>query len=224
LIRLSACDALIFDSDGVLVDSEIIHIAAEREVLAQIGLFYDDAEYLSRFIGLSNVDFHAELEADYASLHGKAFPRDFAERLNALTWPRIVAELEPIPGVAPLVSAFQGRTAVASSAPAEKVAHKLALARLDKVFAPHIYSADLVEAGKPAPNLFLLVARKLDVAPESCAVIEDSVHGVRAAGAAGMMPIGFVGGSHADPGLADRLRESGAQIVVSSHRELRAML
>ncbi len=221
---LSNCDALIFDSDGVLVNSEVIHIAAEQELLAELGLTYDYPTYVSRFVGLSNADFHSELASDFAKRIGGEFPRDFASQLQERVWPRIEAELKPMDGVEHLVSAFGGRVAVGSSASIDKLARKLEIANLDRLFAPHIYSAEHVRKGKPAPDLFLYAAEQLEVRPERCVVIEDSVNGVRAAQAANMTAIGFVGGGHADPALADRLKAAGAAVVASSHAEIIGLL
>lgn len=223
-MRLADYDALIFDSDGVLVDSETIHVAVEREFLASLGLNYTHETYLSQFVGLSNADFYAQLRSDYASLTDDEFPPDFGERLQLLTWPRIEAELKSIAGVAALIEAFKGKVAVGSSAPFDRLKRRLALTGLTALFSPHIYSVDHVKNGKPAPDLFLHAAEQLKVTPKRCVVIEDSVHGVVAARAAQMIPIGFVGGSHADAGLKKRLLANGAEIVVSSHSEIQALL
>ena len=218
------CDALIFDSDGVLVNSEVINIAVEQEYLAELGLTYDYATYVSRFVGLANADFHAQLAADFNERVGGEFPQDFGSQLDDRIWPRIEAELKPLEGVEKLVAAFGGRVAVGSSASIDKLVRKLELTKLKRLFAPHIYSADHVQRGKPAPDLFLYAARQIDVQPERCVVIEDSVNGVLAARAANMTVIGFVGGGHADSGLAKRLKASGAATVVSSHAEILGML
>ncbi len=221
---LSTCKAIIFDSDGVLVDSEVIHIEVEREMLAELGLSYDREEYLSRFVGLSYPDFYSQLASDYQARIGGAFPADFGARLHERTEPRIEAELRPLGGVTQLVEAFSGKVAVGSSAPTDKLVKKLEITKLAELFAPHIYSVDAVSSGKPAPDLFLHAAKQIEVPPERCAVIEDSINGIRAARAAGMLPIGFVGGSHADQGLADRLFANGASLVVSSHHEIIGLL
>jgi len=223
-MQLSDCGALIFDSDGVLVDSEVIHIAVERELLAESGLAYDRQTYMSRFVGLSNPDFFAALKADFASHGLGAFPQDFDQRLHARTRPRMEAELAPIAGVAQLVEAFGGKVAVGSSAPLDKLQQKLTLTHLFSLFHPHIYSADHVAKGKPAPDLFLHAAQNLGVEPRKCAVLEDSVNGIKAAQAAGMLAIGFTGGGHADAGLDERLREAGANRIVGSHHELATSL
>lgn len=223
-MRLNELAAVIFDCDGVLVDSEVIHIAAELELLANLGLVYERETYLTRFVGLSNADFHAALRSDYAELTGDEFPSNFDSQLDQMVWPRIEAELEAIDGVADLVRAFGGKVAVGSSSPYQKLLKKLEIAGLQSLFAPHIYSADHVKAGKPAPDLFLHTAAQLDVDPRRCLVVEDSVHGVLAAIAAGMTPIGFVGGKHCDVGLEQRLLANGAEVVVIHHSQIVALL
>lgn len=223
-MRLNRPEAIIFDCDGVLVDSEVIHIAAELELLAHLGLVYEREAYLTRFVGLSNADFLAELRSDYAKLSGDEFPSNFGSQLEQIVWPRIEAELEAIDGIADLVCAFGGKVAVGSSSPYHELVRKLEITGLQSLFAPHIYSADHVKAGKPAPDLFLHSAAQLDVDPGRCLVVEDSVHGVLAAIAAGMTPIGFVGGGHCDAGLEQRLLANGAEVVVTHHTEILALL
>jgi HAD superfamily hydrolase (TIGR01509 family) len=222
-MRLNMPEAMIFDCDGVLVDSEVIHIAAELELLGQLGLVYERETYLTRFVGLSNADFHVELRSDYVRLTGDEFPSNFGSQLDQIVWPRIEVELAAIDGAADLVRAFSGRVAVGSSSPYQKLVKKLEITGLKSLFAPHIYSADHVRAGKPAPDLFLHSAAQLDVDPGRCVVIEDSVHGVLAAIAAGMTPIGFVGGGHCDVGLGQRLLANGAEMVVTHHNQITAL-
>ena len=219
-MTLNEFDAIIFDSDGVLVDSEIIHIAVERELLAEIGLTYSFEAYVSRFVGLSMPDYFAALEHDHRNKFGRPFPTNFEDELTGRVWPRIETELQAIPGVSDLVSEFQGAVAVASSAPLERLMKKLKLTELEHLFAPHIYSAQAVEKGKPAPDLFLYAADRIAVPPNKCLVIEDSENGVRAGCAAGMTVIGFTGGGHADANLGARLSSAGAHRILSSHADL----
>lgn len=223
-MRFSDFEAIIFDNDGVLVDSEVIHVAVERELLSELGLEYSHEAYMVRFVGLSNADYRAEVGLDYARLVGGTFPLDFGTRLYERVWPRIRAELSPMEGVSALVQAFNGKVAVGSSAPSDRLCEKLKLTSLSKHFEPHIYSADHVSRGKPEPDLFLHAAAQLGITPSHCVVVEDSIHGVIAAKAAGMTPIGFAGGGHADQGLSGRLFEAGAVIVVKSHSEIQSLI
>lgn len=217
-------DAIIFDSDGVLVDSEKIHITVERELLSELGLDYESAEYASRFVGLNLSDYYAALDQDFRTKFNRPFPTDFGARLYQRVWPRIQSELEPVPDVTAILEAHAGPFAVASSAPTDRLREKLAITDLLGHFDPHIYSADLVDNGKPAPDLFLYAAHKLGVAPTDCLVIEDSLHGISAALTAGMTAIGFAGAGHADHGLASRLEAAGAHYVATSHLEIARLL
>ena len=220
---MAGFEALIFDCDGVLVDSEVIAIQCERELLADWGLVYDFETFVSRFVGLHNRDFHIALAAD-AQAAGLSLPEDFGTRLHANNWVRYETELRAIAGVMDVVAAFPGLRAVASSSEADKLVRKLELTGLHEAFVPHVYSSDLVTHGKPAPDLFLLAADRLGAPPQACLVIEDSVNGIRAARAAGMTAWGFTGGGHGDKGLASRLSEAGAHSVFGSHADIAAAL
>jgi len=211
---------VIFDCDGVLVDSEAIYLAVDRECLEYIGLTYEDVEYRNRFIGLPDVAFFREIERDYRARGLGQFPVGYAEIMKAKATERLERELLPMAGVGPFLTDLKGKTAVASSSDSTGLDFKLRKTNLKHFFGPHIYSGEQVERGKPDPDLFLLAAQKLDVAPAACLVIEDSVNGVHAARSAGMEVWGFTGGSHADEGLANRLREVGAARVFSNFEEM----
>src|SRR5690606_16854619 len=113
---------------------------------------------------------------------------------------------------------------VASSSDPERLRLTLGLTGLHDLLAPHIFSATMVQNGKPAPDLFLYAAAAMQVPPADCIVIEDSVPGVTAARAAGMLVIGFTGGSHAGPDLGPRLRAAGATHVTSDMDGVAALL
>ena len=212
-------EAIIFDCDGVLVDSEVIAIAVEREHLSGWGLVYDNEEYLSRFVGLHNRDYHAALRQD---AHDRRIdlPDNFPAIIQAAIWTRFEAELSAINGALDLATSFGGPVAVASSSEQDKLHRKLGLTGLAPAFGAHVYSADLVANGKPAPDLFLYAADKLRTPPARCLVIEDSENGVRAGRAAGMTVAGFTGGAHADRGLAARLEAAGAHMIAASFSEI----
>ena len=221
---VSNIKAIIFDNDGVLVDSELIHIAIERELLAELGLHYDLQTYTSRFVGLSNTDFYSELSNDYDALSLGEFPANFDDRLRARVWPRIEDELKSIRDAEELAARFNGAVAVASSAPLWRLERKLNITNLFNLFAPHIYSSDHVENGKPEPDLFLYAAKRLAISPSNCMVVEDSENGVRAGRAAGMLTVGFIGGSHVDETHRAKLLNAGAQFVASGHDEIATYL
>lgn len=212
--------AILFDCDGVLVDSETIYVEVEREHLSRIGLTYPLKEYQNRFNGLTSTDFFRALEQDYSALGRGPFPGDFADNLDAETKRRMDLELEQIAGAARMLEACDGPKAVASSSRLIRLHAKLHQTGLFRYFDPHIYSGEQVENGKPAPDLFLHAATALDVDPAGCLVIEDSVNGVLAGCAAGMTVWGFVGGGHANEDLEQRLLAAGAAEVLASHQDL----
>ncbi|HEY0266190.1 MAG TPA: HAD family hydrolase [Rhizomicrobium sp.] len=202
-----------FDCDGVLVDSEVIALRVELEILAEHGLAFDRADYVARFMGLSADAYHAAIDAEALARLGRPLSAAIrqSERLRAV----MVAEMQAVPGAHDAVSALRLPFAIASSGSLEGLERKLTRTGLWDLFAPHVYSADHVRRAKPAPDLFLHAARALGVAPSDCLVIEDSIHGVIAARAAGMRVWGFLGGGHADAALGERLVGAGAEQLVA---------
>lgn len=219
-----AFEAILFDCDGVLVDSEKIYVDVEREHLARIGLNYDLNEYMDRFQGLGSDDFWAALDRDHRALGKGPLPETFGPDLDAATLERIDRELSEISGIKTFLENHTGPRAVASSSRLKRLMHKLQRTGLHRFFAPHIYSGEQVPNGKPAPDLFLFAARNLGVDPAITLVIEDSANGVKAGLAAGMTVWGFVGGGHSHQGHADQLLKAGAHNVVDSHDNLAALL
>lgn len=211
-----AIDAVIFDCDGVLVDSEVLAIRGERAALIELGLDYSPEEYVRRFVGLHDRLFFDHLQADYLKAHQRAAPGDFEERvLDGRR--REMHALTIIKGADRAMSRVRsefGALAVASSSRAHFLDGKLRRTGLYDLAAPHVYSADLVANGKPAPDIFLYAAERLGVDPARCLVLEDSVNGVKAGLAAGMAVWGFIGGGHCHDGYGARLAEAGSHRVV----------
>ncbi len=219
-----AFEAILFDCDGVLVDSEKIYVDVEREHLSRIGLHYELDTYMDRFQGLGSNDFWAALDLDHRALGKGPLPETFGAELDAATMARIDLELSEISGIKRLLEAHQGARAVASSSRLHRLIHKLQHTGLFGYFDPHIYSGEQVENGKPAPDLFLMAAGRLGADPAATLVIEDSANGVKAGLSAGMTVWGFVGGSHSHDGHAAQLREAGAHRVVDDHDTLTDLL
>ncbi|MBN9673398.1 HAD family hydrolase [Roseibium aggregatum] len=217
-------EAVLFDCDGVLVDSEKIYVEVEREHLARVGLEYGLDEYLDRFQGLGSGDFWAAIDRDYRALGKGGLPGSFATDLDVATMRRLETELSEIAGIKQLLEAHRGPRAVASSSRLHRLIHKLQHTGLYPYFEPHIYSGEQVENGKPAPDLFLFAARELGVDPSATLVIEDSANGVKAGLAAGMTVWGFVGGGHTHNGHAAQLEAVGAHRIVDSHGNLATLL
>jgi HAD superfamily hydrolase (TIGR01509 family) len=211
--------AVIFDCDGVLVDSEILAHEVETEVLNEIGLHYDRHEFTARFMGMSDAAFFAALEADGQARLGRSIIDEIRGPMNARMRRAVEERLTEIPGALRAVAALRHTKAVASSSTADRLAVKLRKTGLWDHFAPHIFSAENVTHAKPAPDLFLRAAGALAVRPTHCLVIEDSINGVIAGRAAGMRVWGFGGGSHMSERLTARLSEAGAERIVANWSE-----
>lgn len=186
-------DLVIFDCDGVLVDTERVHVAVEARLLTAMGWPHTPEEVVARFMGRSSADGLAEVAARL----GEAAALEFDRRSTLEADRAFDAGLSAVPGVEGLVRLLHAQgvaTCVASSGTHEKMRRTLGLTGLHEHFDGRIYSATEVPRGKPAPDLFLHAAGQMRVDPSRCVVVEDSVYGVRAAVAAGMTAYGYVGG------------------------------
>lgn len=197
---------VIFDCDGVLVDSEPISLSVMREVLAEQGCHLTEAEGYEQLLGRSISTIARTLQDERDWTLDDSHLEVMRQRLYA----RFKAELEPIAHVAETIDAMDWPVCVASSSQPDRIKTSLELTGLYKKFAPNIFSSSMVRRGKPAPDLFLYAAEKMGVAPKDCVVIEDSPAGIKAAQSAGMRVIAFVGGGHAAPA---RLREQAELLV-----------
>jgi len=216
----SPYDLIIFDCDGVLVDSEALACVVHADVLTQFGYVITAEQVHDRFLGRSAREARLEVETEL----GRAFPDSYTVQLKA-TIDRVFGEqLTPIPHIADTLARLSQCICVASSGTPTRIRSSLGTAGLLDRFDPHLFSAMQVERGKPAPDLFLFAAAQMKTPPERCVVVEDSVPGVTAARAAGMTVIGFTGGSHCRPGDTDRLRAAGADIVIGDMRALPALI
>ncbi len=182
---------LIFDCDGVLVDSEVLACRIDAEVLTRLGIPYTADEIMAQFVGGSLKDMMARIEAD----RGCRLPADFAAELNRALFARFETDLRPIAGVREAVLSLAMPRCVASSSSPDRIALSLRVTGLDDLF-DRTFSAAQVPRGKPAPDLFLHAAAQMGQVPGDCVVIEDSLFGVQAARQAGMRVIGFTGGGH----------------------------
>ena len=214
---------LIFDCDGVLIDSEVIGCRAESACLAAIGIAISPDEIIDRYVGIAMAPMLADLQSRLGQTL-PALPPDFADTMRRAVAAAFAAELQPMPGILDLLHALPHRRCVASGSAPERLRQTLSLTGLLPQFAPHVFSASQVARGKPAPDLFLFAARRMGVAAADCVVIEDSIPGVQAAVAAGMRTIGFTGGSHCRAGHAERLRATGAAAACNDLRDLPGLL
>ncbi|MEH2538897.1 MULTISPECIES: HAD family hydrolase [unclassified Bradyrhizobium] len=213
-------DLVIFDCDGVLVDSEVISCRAHAETLTRHGYPITAEQVLERFLGRSMRQATIEVETEL----GRSLPDDFASQTYAEIFRLFAASLEAMPHIGEALAQIVQPVCVASSGPPEKISASLNRTGLYDRFAPHIFSAVQVRHGKPAPDLFLFAAEQMNVAPERCVVIEDSVAGITGGRAAGMTVLGFHGGSHCRPGYGDRLRDAGAVAVFDDMRQLPGLI
>ena len=209
-------DLIVFDCDGVLVDSETISCRLDAEIFTALGFPLSFEDVRRDFVGVSTSRMCAEIESRF----GRNLPADMPQRLLAATLAAFETDLKPIPGIADALTRLTLPRCVASSSSPPRIRRSLELTELIDFFDPHLFSSTMVTRGKPAPDIFLHAAREMGAAPARCAVIEDSVPGVTAALAAGMTVLGFVGGDHCPPGHADKLRALGAHAIFDAMSEL----
>jgi len=184
-------DLVIFDCDGVLVDSEMLSCQCLSEALGEYGIELGIEQVLQLFLGKS-----AAAVTLYWRQRGQPLPETFLPELKSRVRERFRRSLQPIPGIGSLLSSLRTPFCVASSSDLDRVALSLVLTRLAPHFGDRLYTSQMVPRGKPAPDLFLYAAAQMKTAPMRTLVVEDSVSGVAAAKAAGMTVWGFVGGSH----------------------------
>ena len=200
---------VIFDCDGVLVDSELIASRELAAYLTDLGRPTTGQDCRDNFTGLSLKSVAAKVH----ELWGLTLPDDFVADLRRRDFHAFERDLKIVPGVAEVLDALDSGGVgycVASSGTPEKIHHSLTITKLLDRFNGHLFSAAQVANGKPAPDLFLHAARLMGVPPESCTVVEDSPAGVAGAKGAGMRVLGFIGGSHCGPDYAMSLHQADA--------------
>lgn len=215
--------AVIFDCDGVLVDSEVVGLQESADYLNGFGLDWTKAELIERFSGLRDDQFFDMLSEAFKRVNGAVPDESFFAGLydqRLLSDTPIVA----IEGAHETLKGLDVEMAVASSSRADRLANKLKTNDLWGYFDPHIYSADVVARGKPDPAIYQYTAQQLGADPAQCLVIEDSANGVRSAVNAGMTVWGFVGGGHCFEGHETRLLNAGAQWVAPNYTALSKQL
>lgn len=212
-------DAVIFDCDGCLIDSEVLALEVELEALSAIGMAYDRGEFCRRFMGLSDGAFFAALDRDHRARLGEPLPAGFRRRHGVGLTRAVDDRLVEVAGAAAAVAALDRPKAVASSSRAPFLERKLRRVDLWDAFAPHVYSGDMVAHAKPAPDLFLYAAASLGIEAGRCLVIEDSVNGILTGRAAGMTVWALTAGGHIAADDIDRLRGAGAHAVVGAWSE-----
>ncbi|APG86826.1 haloacid dehalogenase-like family (plasmid) [Sinorhizobium americanum CCGM7] len=213
-------ELVIFDCDGVLIDSEALASRIDAEELTRIGYPTSYSDVVLRFTGLSSATMRKMIEEDW----GRPLPSDFDAVVQSRIKESYRTELQAISGIDVLLRQLPLRRCVASSSAPEKLRLGLELTGLWSHFDPDVFSSVMVKVGKPAPDLFLFAAGQMGVEPARCVVVEDSIAGVRAGVAAGMTVIGFTAGGHCLEDHGERLLSAGATVIAQSAKELTPML
>jgi HAD superfamily hydrolase (TIGR01509 family) len=191
MIDMSPYDLIIFDCDGVLIDSELLSCNALVDLLRKRGIDVDLDFVFDRFLGRS-----PQAIVDYCASLDRPLADDFQTELSMAVRVAFTDSLKPVPGAATVLQGLRTRYCVASSSDLERMDYSLRLAVFSSLVNGRLFSAEMVRRGKPAPDLFVHAAVAMGAAPDRTLVIEDSVSGVQAGKTAGMTVWGFVGGSH----------------------------
>jgi HAD superfamily hydrolase (TIGR01509 family) len=207
---------IIFDCDGVLVDSEIIAHQLLAQMMTDCGHPMTTAESVRKFAGRSLADILPSIEA----ILGQPISGDLGRHYGNLLLERLRRDLRPIAGIKQAIAELPFPYCVASSSSLERIRLSLEVTQLAPLFGSQIFSATQVVHGKPAPDLYLFAATRMAVPPEHCVVIEDSAPGATAGRAAGMKVIGFTGAAHASSETANHLAAAGANPIISSMTDL----
>ena len=196
--KMNKIELVIFDCDGVLIDSEILSGTVFVEELKRYDIHLPERVFFERMIGRS---FDQAIETIREEV-GKAPPPEFKEEMRTALLARFEQELKPIKGITTLLAGLKTTICVATSSDPVRAARSLAITKIADYFGPNVFSATMVKNGKPAPDLFLHAAHSLNAAPQQCVVIEDSAYGLMAAKSAGMTAWHFSGGSHFKAGYS----------------------
>jgi HAD superfamily hydrolase (TIGR01509 family) len=195
-ITLPKISLVIFDCDGVLVDSEYLSATVLIEVFSEIGVSLDLPFIYANFVGHS----FASVAAKYALAHGTNVPETFEQDYRNRLLESFVGHLQAMPGIIDVLDNLNVPYCLASGSSPTRVKRSLELTGLDKRFENRIFTTSMVKHGKPAPDVFLHAAKIMNADPVNCLVIEDSTTGVTAAKAAGMTTWQFTGGVHFNHG------------------------
>ncbi len=212
---------VIFDCDGVLVDSEVIALGCAREAIARLGVALDFEQTRDLFVGIDT----ATMRNVSREKLGLELPGGFEAELARDTIAAFERDLRPIAGLSEALPALGAPVCVASSSSPQRIAASLALVGFTDLFGDRVFSGAEAPRGKPAPDLFLIAAARLGAPSQACLVIEDSAPGIEAALGAGMTAFGFAGAGHAQgEAYRERLRAAGASRVFDDMAGLPALV
>jgi HAD superfamily hydrolase (TIGR01509 family) len=212
---------LIFDCDGVLLDSMLLHNEVEADVYREQGIEIAPQELGRRFAGVPLCEEFKILERETGCKLSPLLEIEMAQRKRLVFADR----LKTMPGIDDVLDTLKDiPRCIASGTRLDELIHALDIVNLHDLFAPHVFSSEMVARGKPFPDLFLYAAEVMGHLPKDCLVIEDGEAGVKAAQAAGMRVLGFVGGGHCDSDHGERLKSAGASLVFSDMHELPGLI
>lgn len=218
---MSAFDLIIFDCDGVLIESEAIAQRVESALFKERGADISPEEVGRRYTGTTEALMHRDVEERFGI---RIDPVEISAAFDAAFWPLAENELAATPGVIDFIETLTHDRCVCSNSPSHRIKRGLEIAGIKKIAEEFYFAAIDHGRGKPAPDVFLHAASVFDVDPARCLVIEDSAFGVQGGCAAGMTVAGFVGGSHCNDGHAGRLRDAGAQITTDNWSNIHALI
>ncbi len=213
-------DLVIFDFDGVVVDSELVSNGLLAQVATELGHPMTALEGVAYFGG-STLGQQVE---KFTKLAGRDMPENFGHELHERTLGALSA-VRPIEGLGDFLDWLDAKPrCIGSTSALDRIEHCLNATGLTPRFGGNVFSVAMVKRNKPAPDIFLYAAAQMGVAPARALVIEDSPHGVQAGLAAGMTVVGLAAASHLGATHMQRLQEAGAHVVVDSYRGLKEVL
>ncbi len=219
---MSEIQLVIFDCDGVLLDSEIVAAAGELEIYSKYGVNIEPQEFCERFAGMDSYAVKAGIEQEL----GRELPEKVIAETRTAVNEKVINEARIIKGADTVLDMLDQARCVCSNAPPERLKKALGRVGLYDKFRPYVFSAQdsAPPVFKPKPDLILRAVEEFKLKPDEAIVVEDSVHGIQAAKSAGTRVIGFTGASHTYPTHADELIDAGAETVISRLSELPAII
>jgi HAD superfamily hydrolase (TIGR01509 family) len=207
---------VIFDFDGVLIDSEDISMTIDCGLLAANGVDFSEAEMHRRFVGKTFVDMVREVEVEF----GITLPPDLSDIKDRRMIEIYRADLKPVKGVVPMLERLALPRSIGTNGPRERALEALRITGLDKYFGSRITTFEDVENGKPAPDIYLLAAKRAGLPPEYCLVVEDSPTGAMGALRAGCQVVGFTGVAHHPETKTRDLKSVGVAKIINDIADL----
>ena len=218
---MNAFDLIIFDCDGVLIESETIAQRVESALFRERGADISPQDVGRRYTGTTEALMHKDIEERFGITID---PVEISAAFDAMFWPLAERELKATPGVIDFIETLSHDRCVCSNSPSHRIKRGLEIAGIKRIAEEFYFAATDHGEGKPAPDVFLHAARVFAVDPARCLVIEDSVFGVQGGRAAGMSVAGYIGGNHSTEGHADRLKGAGAQITTDDWSDIRDLV